>query len=337
MAVTRKKGELKTYVNGRLCSEIKLESTKLLDKSTHKPAGTARGAEEGADKEGAAKEGAAKEGMGGGGGKGGKDGAQHGASPPERFCIDPQHFALFAAREGAVLGATSSGGGSSGAFASSAATAGSAAAGVSTSLAQHGASLMSAALLSGGEDGGSERGLAVRYVKLVTSVWTEDQVCEELHSLRGKHEALHASAHHGALSPQVREELHSLRGKDEEAELLDEAEAARSQQLSLQPLYAKPPPVWLHPAFAAEVGDAFIVGTGLDGGSLHISLEVVVLTLQRLLAEPHGAACSLPHAQRAALNTTCALLEDAKKLAHKLAHAMGHQGQQRMYLSKVLE
>ena len=189
--MTRKKGELKTYVNGRLCSEIKLESTKLLDKSKHKPAGTARGAEEGADKEGAAKEGAAKEGMGGGGGKGGKDGAQHGASPPERFCIDPQHFALFAAREGAVLGATSSGGGSSGAFASSAATAGSAAAGVSTSLAQHGASLMSAALLSGGEDGGSERGLAVRYVKLVSSVWTD--------------EALYASAHHGALSPQVRE------------------------------------------------------------------------------------------------------------------------------------
>ena len=172
--MTRKKGELKTYVNGRLCSEIKLESTKLLDKSKHKPAGTARGAEEGADKEGAAKEGAAKEGMGGGGGKGGKDGAQHGASPPERFCIDPQHFALFAAREGAVLGATSSGGGSSGAFASSAATAGSAAAGVSTSLAQHGASLMSAALLSGGEDGGSERGLAVRYVKLVSSAWTAD-------------------------------------------------------------------------------------------------------------------------------------------------------------------
>ena len=148
---------------------------------------------------------------------------------------------------------------------------------------------------------------------------------------------MHARAHHSALSPQVREELHSLRGKDEEAELLDEAEAARSQQLSLQPLYAKPPPVWLHPAFAAEVGDAFIAGTGLDGGSLHISLEVVVLTLQRLLTEPHGAACSLPHAQRAALNTTCTLLEDAKKLAHKLAHAMGHQGQQRMYLSKALK
>ena len=182
VAVTRKKGELKTYVNGRLCAEIKLESAKLLDKSKLKPAGTARAAEEGVDKE------VDKEGKGGGVGKGGKDGAQHGAPIPERFCLDPQHVALFAARGGAVLGTASSGGGSSSAFAS---TAGGAAAGVSTGLAQHGASLMSAALLSGGEDGGSERGLAVRYVKLVSSVWTD--------------EALHASAHQGALSPQVRE------------------------------------------------------------------------------------------------------------------------------------
>jgi hypothetical protein len=190
VAVTRKKGELKTYVNGRLCAEIKLDSSKLLDKSKLKPAGTARAAEEGVEKE------VEKEGKGGGGGKGGKDGAQHGAPPPERFCLDPQHVALFAARGGAVLGAASSGGASSSAvssaFASSAATAGGAAGGVSTGLAQHGASLMSAALLSGGEDGGSERGLAVRYVKLVSSVWTEEQVCEELHRLRGKHQALHA-------------------------------------------------------------------------------------------------------------------------------------------------
>ena len=110
----------------------------------------------------------------------------------------------------------------------------------------------------------------------------------------------------------MREELHALRGKDEDAELHDEAEIARAQQLSLQvrsptfldrrspsltapllrspsliapllrlqPLYAKPPPIWIHPAFAAEFGDAFLAGTGLEGGTLHISLEVVVMTLQ---------------------------------------------------------
>ena len=211
------------------------------------------------DKEGG---GAASKGGASGGGKGGKEGT----SPPERFCVDPQHLALFATREGEPGG----GGGASG----------------------------------GGADEG-ERGLALRFIKLVSTTWTEEQ---------------------------VREELNSMRGRDEEAEMQEEADHARSQQLSLQPLYAKPPPVWLHPAFAAEFGDAFIAGTGLESGSLHVSLEVVVLTLQRMLSAG-GTAAALPHQQRSALNSACALLDDAKKLAHKLGHAMAHPGQQRMYLS----
>ena len=44
--------------------------------------------------------------------------------------------------------------------------------------------------------------------------------------------------------------------------------------LRAQPLYARPPPIWGHPAFVAEFGDAFIGGTGLEGGSIHTSLEV---------------------------------------------------------------
>lgn len=143
----------------------------------------------------------------------------------------------------------------------------------------------------------------------------------------------------GDLAPfrtQVREEINALRGRDAENDLHEEAQQARSQQLSLQSLYAKPPPVWLHPAFAAEFGDAFIAGTGLEAGSLHISFEVVTLTLQRMLSDG-GSASGLPHAQRAALNTVCSLLDDAKKLAHKLAHALSHQGQQRLYLSRVFK
>ena len=53
----------------------------------------------------------------------------------------------------------------------------------------------------------------------------------------------------------MREELTLLRGRDEVAELEEEAEEARAQRLCLSALYAKPPPVWLHPAFAAEFGD----------------------------------------------------------------------------------
>jgi hypothetical protein len=120
------------------------------------------------------------------------------------------------------------------------------------------------------------------------------------------------------------------------ARAASQAEAARFHELSLQPLYARPPPVWLHPAFAAEFGDAFIAGTGLEGGAIHVSLEVVVLALQQMLREGGAAASMLAHSERAALNSALAALNEAKRLAHKLAHAAAHDGQQRMFLSRVL-
>ena len=111
-------------------------------------------------------------------------------------------------------------------------------------------------------------------------------------------------------------EIHKLRSADEEADLVHEVDADRAHHLSLQPLYARPPPAWLHPAFAAEFGDAFIGGTCLESGALHVSLEVLCLTVREML-KADGAAASLPPAERAALNSACSLLLDAKKLAHK--------------------
>ena len=61
-----------------------------------------------------------------------------------------------------------------------------------------------------------------------------------------------------------------------------------------------------------------------------------MLALQQMVHEG-GAGWSLPHKQKAALNSATALLNDAKKVAHKLAHAMAHQGQQRLYLARVLK
>ena len=148
-----------------------------------------------------------------------------------------------------------------------------------------------------GVDGG-ERGLAVRYLKLSTVVW-------------GPHE--------------VREHLQALRAKDDEMELDREAEAARFAQLSLQPLYAKPPPIWLHPAFAAEFGDAFIGGTGLESGTLHVSLEVVVLALDDMLREGNAAESLLGHADRAALNGVHQAMAEAKSLAHKHVESRSNQ------------
>ena len=132
--------------------------------------------------------------------------------------------------------------------------------------------------------------------------------------------------------------MEGLRGRDEEKELIDEGEAARFQQLSLQPLYARPPPIWLHPAFAAEFGDAFIAGTGLESGTLHVSLEVIVLAVEQMFKEgglASEASGVLKQGERAALNSALSSLSEAKRLAHKLAHAAAHDGQQRMYLSRV--
>ena len=53
--------------------------------------------------------------------------------------------------------------------------------------------------------------------------------------------------------------------------------------LTLQPLYKSPPPIYLHPLFVAEVGDVFLEGTGMDGGSLVSSIATLSLTYDRLI------------------------------------------------------
>ena len=74
----------------------------------------------------------------------------------------------------------------------------------------------------------------------------------------------------------MREQLHRLRSADDEADAAVAYDAARFQALSLQPLYAKPPPVWMHPAFAAEFADGFIGGTGLERHTAQRRLELVL-------------------------------------------------------------
>ena len=50
--------------------------------------------------------------------------------------------------------------------------------------------------------------------------------------------------------------------------------SSRAEQLSLQLLYARPPPIWLHPTFAAEFADPFIADTPFEESAMHVSLEV---------------------------------------------------------------
>jgi thiol-disulfide isomerase/thioredoxin len=236
LVITRKPGELNTFVNGRLCAAVKIEAPKPPEKKEEK--------EKEKDNEGKPKE----------------EDAAAGPKPQlqEKFVLDPQFIALFAGGEGGVAEA-------------------------------------------------AVRGLAIKYLRITSKVWRQDEISEE---------------------------LHKVRSADEEAELSSAADKSRASKLCLQDLYAKPPPVWLHPAFAAEFADPFIAGTAFEESEMHISIEVLTLTLDEML-KAGDLASKLSHTARSALNTACSQLKDTRKLAHKLAHARDGQGQERSFFSAL--
>lgn len=173
IVVTRKPGELKTYVNARLCADIRLESAAKRDEKGR--TATQQLATDAAD--------AAKD--------DGRSPAAKDRKPlqaTEKFVLDPQFLALFADGDGRA------------------------------------------------DKDQPPRGLAIKYLRVTSAVWTPSEVAEE---------------------------LHKIRSADEDAELLAKAEHSRALHLSLQPLYAKPPPMWRHPTFAAECIDPFIAGVRL--------------------------------------------------------------------------
>ena len=168
------------------------------------------------------------------------------------------------------------------------------------------------------------RGLYVRYLKIVHFCWNADD---------------------------VRKQMDALRAEDEELEVVHEAARSQADKFVLESMYHTATPIWFHPAFAAENADvrpaheprpripprspthpqpthpppaaaplrqAFIQGTGLESGSMSLSLPVLVLTLNAML-KPNGLADVLPLNQRSALATAATLLSDASKLAARLA------------------
>ena len=78
----------------------------------------------------------------------------------------------------------------------------------------------------------------------------------------------------------IRTKLHGLRGHSEAADLKQAADVARAQELSLQALYPRPPPAWLHPAFGAEVRQRRI-----ELGDLCIALSLLTAAANRCLSE----------------------------------------------------
>lgn len=114
--------------------------------------------------------------------------------------------------------------------------------------------------------------------------------------------------------------------------------------LTLQPLYKKPPPVWMHPCVLAEFGDAFLektgtgtldvyrdvsqsqgnlgvcYKTGLEGGNLHTTSAVYYMAMQRMLGECGPMYLDgFDHNAKQAMNALCQCMQDFKELSRKFA------------------
>jgi hypothetical protein len=266
VTVTRKEGELRTYVNGRLCAVVALEPVKVNE--------SAGGDEEGKGKD----KKAPKKGEG-------KTRAN------DAFAIDPVDFALFLPR-------------------------------VSDDAAGDlpGSKTDPSAPEFLGLDAELEGILHVKYVSLV---------CEDLDE------------------DKIREAIHELRATDVFMDAKDEAQEEKWEHLMLHKLYAKPPPMWLHPCFSGLFGDPFVEGTGLEFGGVFTTLQVFNLVLSKLLKHegvrmgkggggaekyPH----SLQHSQWQVLNSIALGFTESVKVAQNFQKASENSQQHRQLMSVIM-
>jgi len=250
VTVTRNEGELKTFVNGRLCAQVKLEPIRVVD---------GVGGEEGAESE--QKKKTKSEGK---------------ERVNDAFAIDPADFALFLPQSRAVDDTTS-------------------------------------ASEFVGLDGEEEGAISVKYVSLVCETMDEEK---------------------------IRAKIHGLRGADEFLEAQEKAQEDKCDNLVLHKLYAKPPPIWLHPCFAGLFGDSFIEGTGLEFGGVFTTLQVFNLVFAKLLKHegvrmggraemyPH----SLQHPEWQELNAIFMGFTESVKVAHLFQKSIENKNQHRQLM-----
>ncbi len=67
------------------------------------------------------------------------------------------------------------------------------------------------------------------------------------------------------------------------------------ENMSLQTLYKRPPPIWLHPTFLGALGDPYLEGTGLEGGSVSVAFQAFSLVVEKALEEQKGFLNGFEH------------------------------------------
>jgi hypothetical protein len=96
-------------------------------------------------------------------------------------------------------------------------------------------------------------------------------------------------------------------------------EQTRLLEYSLQSLYKRPPPVWVHPTFLGMFGDAYVEGIGLAGGDISTTLACFSLVLERTVNEQMFLLEKLSHVELQALHYLTQILRNGKDLSRKVS------------------
>lgn len=85
--------------------------------------------------------------------------------------------------------------------------------------------------------------------------------------------------------------------------------------LVLSVMFKKPPPVWAHPSIMAEFGDAYLEGSGLEGGDLSSAVSIFSLIMERIiLHEGHGLLTHFSHDTMQSVNYVAEIFKTATNL-----------------------
>jgi hypothetical protein len=97
--------------------------------------------------------------------------------------------------------------------------------------------------------------------------------------------------------------------------------------LTLSGLFKRPPPVWAHPGVLAEFGDAYLEGSGLEGGDLPSTIAVFSLILERIMLQNgHGMFDEFTHDSIQAVNAAIEAVKSAKNIFRRYGVASEQGG-----------
>ena len=91
--------------------------------------------------------------------------------------------------------------------------------------------------------------------------------------------------------------------------------------MSLASLYKRPPPLYVHPAYLGQFGDAFLEGTGLDSGDVAPSIAVLSIVYSKLRDEADAAGSMIGEQQWAAVDHVSEALKEAKETSRRFTLA----------------